>query len=158
MRRRLVLSYGSLLAAVVLALAGPLAVPWVRGDSQQVVTDRITDAAYLAAIAEPAVRSGESQALGSALRRYDELYGICSVVVDADGRTVARSRPAKGAGMCSTTVPGGADPTSAIRRALAGDQVGADTQIWPWGPPWLLTAVPVRSNAEVVGVVVTLSP
>jgi signal transduction histidine kinase len=158
MRRRLVLSYGSLLAAVVLALAVPLAVTSVRGDSQQVVTDRITDAAYLAAIAEPALRTGESQALGSALRRYDELYGICAVVVDADGRTVARSRPTEDTGMCSTAVASGVDPTSALRRALAGDQVGADTQIWPWGPPWLLTAVPVRTNAEVIGVVVTVSP
>jgi signal transduction histidine kinase len=159
MRRRLVLSYGSLLSAVVLALAVPLAVISVRRDSQRLVTARLTDAAYLASMAEPALRTGELPALESALHRYDELYGICAVVVDADGHAVARSAPSgvPGAGRCTDSTVISGDLTVAIGRALAGDQVGPETRIWPWGPPWLLTAVPVLGNAEVIGAVVAWS-
>ncbi|MFI6236565.1 sensor histidine kinase [Micromonospora sp. NPDC050784] len=161
MRRRLVLGYASLLAAVLLALAVPLAITDVGHDSHRVTADRLADAISLAAVAEPALRTGESEALRTALVRYEDLYGIHALVVDADGRTVAQSRvladASEDAGRAAEAATG-VDIGPVLRRALAGAQEGSDTRIWPWGPHWLVIAIPVSSGGQAVGAVVTLSP
>ncbi|MEV1333624.1 HAMP domain-containing sensor histidine kinase [Micromonospora costi] len=161
MRRRLVLGYASLLAAVLLALAVPLAITDVGHDSHRVTADRLADAIALAAVAEPALHSGESAALRAALVRYEDLYGIHALVADADGRTVAHSGSGADADVDArrtAEAATGVDIGPVLRRALAGAQEGSDTRIWPWGPRWLVIAVPVSSGGQAVGAVVTMSP
>ncbi|MFI1989660.1 ATP-binding protein [Actinoplanes sp. NPDC020271] len=171
MRRRLAVSYGLLLVAVLLALAVPLAVTSLRRNSERIAADRLADAVYLASVAEPALRTGQSRTLLATLRRYGELYGISADVVDMDGRVVtaleALGEPsgtepgtvvAFTAHQAGASVLGRADISAAMRRALAGGQVGGDTRIWPWDDSSLVVAVPVSSNGEVIGAVVTVSP
>ncbi|GGN84356.1 two-component sensor histidine kinase [Actinoplanes lobatus] len=146
MRRRLVVTYLLLLCMVLLALAIPLAVTVASRETDRAVADRLADATRFASLAAPAVRSGELDALTDELRRYQELYGIGTMLVDQDQRvlSVFGSRPA--------------DPAGAIRGALAGHQVGSPETLWPWTTEPLVVAVPVSDGGAVLGVVLTVSP
>ncbi|MBU2665778.1 HAMP domain-containing histidine kinase [Actinoplanes bogorensis] len=166
MRRQLVLSYGALLLAVLVSLAVPLVTISVDHNSQHLASDRLSDVTYLAKLAEPALRTEESAALRAALTRYEQVHGIHGAVIDADRRVVVTSDPTFrffGSQALDATMPPpvGAevpDIGDATRRALAGEQVGLDTRIWPWGPQWLVVAAPVGSGGEISGAVVTVSP
>lgn len=161
MRRRLVLSYGALLLAVLLSLVVPLATISVDHDSQHLTADRLSDAAYLAELAESALQTDESAALHAALVRYEQVHDIHGAVLDVDRRVVVTS---DSAGRFFGPAPREADAVgrpgvaAAVRRALAGERVGFDTRIWPWGPRWLVVAAPVSAGGEVSGAVVTISP
>lgn len=160
MRRRLVLSYGILLLAVLISLAVPLATISVDHASQRLAADRLSDATYLAELAEPAMRTEQAATLRAALARYEQVHQIHGAVIDADRQVVVASAGA-GAffdpGAPQARALGEPGLTAAIRGALVGDQVGFDTRIWPWGPRWLVVAVPVGSGGEVSGAVVTVS-
>jgi signal transduction histidine kinase len=150
MRYRLVGTYLALLTLVLLALEIPLAANVAASRTQAVVIDRNVDAARLASLADPALRTGETHTLTDELDRYFELYDITGAVADRDGKLVA--------------VTG--DPrvfqTPQVRRwlnqALAGERVGAGRTVWPWQSARLAIAVPVTTAGEVVGAVITLSP
>ncbi|MEV0895447.1 HAMP domain-containing sensor histidine kinase [Actinoplanes sp. NPDC049802] len=146
MRRRLVVTYLLLLCMVLLALAIPLAVTVASRETDRAVADRLADATRFASLAAPAVRSGELDTLTGELRRYQELYGIGTMLVDQDQRvlSVFGDRPA--------------DPGWAIRGALAGHQVGSPKTLWPWEDEPLVVAVPVSDGGAVLGVVLTVSP
>jgi signal transduction histidine kinase len=150
MRRRLVAGYLLLLALVLVALEVPLAITIAGRDTARLVADRLTDATRFATLAEPALRSGEFEALRSELDRYDELYGIAAAVVDDAGHPIVASRSA--ADLSSS------DVVNQSRRALAGSQASDDGTIWPWRTRPLVIAVPVGSGGEILGAVVTVSP
>lgn len=149
MRRRLVSTYLLLLTLVLLALELPLCATFAERGTKEMVIDRLIDANLLASVADPALRTGETVALSARLWRYHELYGIDAAVADRDGklRIVAGDRSRFG--------------TEAVRlrldQALAG-QPGSDRVVWPWQGEPLTVAVPVTTNGEVVGAVITLSP
>jgi signal transduction histidine kinase len=149
-RRRLVFGYLILLVLVLAALEVPLCITIAGRDTQRLVADRLADATRFATLAEPALRSGESEALQSELATYDELYGIAAVVVDQDGRPFVASRGSLNL----------ADPAVAkqSRRALGGAQASDDGTVWPWRTGPLVIAVPVGSGGAVLGAVVILSP
>ncbi|MBY8870987.1 HAMP domain-containing histidine kinase [Micromonospora sp. PLK6-60] len=158
MRRHLVRSYGALLVAVLLSLAVPLAAASVGRDSQHLAADRLSDVAYLAKLAEPALRTGESAALDTALSRYEQVYDIHGAVIDADRRVVVSSDPTgRIVDLAAAATADRPDTAGAVRRALAGEQVGFDTRVWPWGPEWLVVAAPIGTGGEVSGAVVTVS-
>jgi signal transduction histidine kinase len=150
MRVRLVGTYLALLALVLLALEIPLAINVAASDTQQMVIDRNADAARFASLADPALRTGKTVFLNDDLHRYHDLYGIAAAIADRDGRLV------------SVTGDPSAFDTQLVResvaRALAGERVGAGHTVWPWQDGPLAIAVPVTTNGEVVGAVVTLSP
>jgi signal transduction histidine kinase len=150
MRTRLVGTYLFLLILVLLALELPLAANVAARHTEQVVIDRDADASRFASLADPALRSGELMTLSSELQRYYELYGIVAAVADRDGTVVA------GTGDRATFDP--PQIRDWLARALAGERVGGDHTVWPWQPAPLAVAVPVTSNGEVVGAVLTLSP
>lgn len=162
MRRQLVVIYGSLLMAVLFALTVPLAITSLDRAGERMTADRLADASYLAAIAGPAIRTGELVTLATTLSRYEEVYGMRAFVVDVD--LALASSPGRGrhfplkTEVRSTTDVESAGLRTAIDQALAGDQVTSPPRIWPWGPRQLTVAVPVRDNGQVVGAVVTLSP
>jgi signal transduction histidine kinase len=150
MRRRLIAGYLLLLALVLVALEVPLAITIAGRDTARLVADRLTDATRFATLAEPALRSGESEALRSELDRYDELYGITAAVVDEEGHPIVASRNA--VDLTAT------DVVNQSHRALAGSQASDDGTIWPWRSRPMVVAVPIGSGGEILGAVVTVSP
>jgi signal transduction histidine kinase len=150
MGRRLIAGYTLLLVLVLIALEVPLGATLAGRDSQRMVADRLADAMWFGTLAEQALRTGDLVDLESELDRYHDLYDIGAGVVDADGREVTafprdlvlHSGPAR---RCSQT-------------ALAGQQVGDDTVIWPWTDGPLIIAVPVGGGGESFGAVVLVSP
>ncbi|HWS37982.1 MAG TPA: HAMP domain-containing sensor histidine kinase [Actinoplanes sp.] len=146
MRRRLVVTYLLLLCITLLALEIPLAVTVASRETERAVADRLADATRFASLAAPAVRSGERETLTEELRRYHELYGIGTMLVDQDQRLLSvYGRPPE-------------DTGPAIRGALAGHQVGTPETLWPWESRPLVVAVPISDGGAVLGVVLTVSP
>ncbi|WP_433794485.1 sensor histidine kinase [Actinoplanes sp. CA-252034] len=146
MRRRLVVTYLLLLCMVLLALEIPLAVTVASRETDRAVADRLADATRFASLAAPAVRSGDLDALNDELRRYQDLYGIGTLLVDQDQQVLS----AFGADPAATAV--------AVRGALAGHQVSSPQTLWPWVREPLMVAVPISDGGAVLGVVLTVSP
>lgn len=150
MRRRLVLTYLALLALVLVALEVPLGSYIAAWHTEEVVVDRLLDATRLASVAEAALRERHTEALIAEMERYHELYGISCAVGDRDAAMVA--------------VVGDADASEApsvlplLRQALAGDRSGGERTVLPWRTEPLAVAVPVTSEGEIIGAVVTFSP
>jgi signal transduction histidine kinase len=150
MRVRLVGTYLALLVLVLLALELPLAANVAASRTQELVIDRNADAARFASLADPALRTGKSVFLDDDLQRYHDLYGIAAAIADRDGKLIS-----------ATGDPGAFDTAEARRavtQALGGERVGAGHTVWPWQREPLIIAVPVTTNGEVVGAVITLSP
>ena len=150
MRRRLVITYLVMLAAVLLALEIPLGSNVAAGHTDEMVVDRLLDANRLASIAEPALREGRIQGLSDELDQYRRIYGIAAAVVDREATLVA----------VAGNVQAFDRPLvhQRMREALAGARAGGTGTIWPWQSAPLTLAVPVTSGGEVIGAVVTLSP
>ena len=149
MRRRLVITYVLLLCMVLLALEVPLAVSLTNRETQRVLADRLADATRFASLAAPAMRTGELDSLTDELRRYHELYGIGTMLVDQDQQVLS---------VFGRPVPDPEHAGLAIRGALAGRQVGTPSTLWPWQEHPLVVAVPVSDGGAVLGTVLTVSP
>lgn len=149
MRRRLVSTYVLLLCMVLLALEVPLAVSLTNRETQRVLADRLADATRFAALAAPALRGNEFDTVKAELRRYYDLYGIGSVLLDQDAQVKS---------VFGGPLPGDERMHPAIRGALAGRQMGTPTTLWPWQEQPLIVAVPVNDGGAVLGTVVTISP
>ncbi|MBU2663862.1 HAMP domain-containing histidine kinase [Actinoplanes bogorensis] len=148
MRRRLVTSYVLLLCLVLLALEVPLAITLTNRETQRVLADRTADATRFASLAAPAMRTNELGAVVDELRRYQELYGIGTMLVDQDQQVL------------SVFGDSNPDPDRAslvIRGALAGRMVGTPATLWPWQTHPLVVAVPINEGGAVLGAVVTIS-
>jgi signal transduction histidine kinase len=150
MRRRLFASYLLLLVIVLAALEVPLAVTMAGRDTQRLIADRLADATRFATLAEPALRTGEIEALRSELITYEQVYGIAAAVIDEDGQQLVASRIA-----FDLDAP---EVVSQWRRALNGSQAADDGTVWPWRDHPIVVAVPVGSGGAIVGAVVTVSP
>jgi len=150
MRRRLFASYLLLLVLVLAALEVPLAVTIAGRDTQRLIADRLADATRFATLAEPALRTGEIDALRSELVTYEEVYGIQAAVVDEDGQLLVASR--LGFDLSATNV------ANQYRRAFNGSQAADDGIVWSWRGDPVVIAVPVGSGGAILGAVVTVSP
>ncbi len=150
MRRRLLVTYVSLLTVAIAALAVPLAVSIAIHNTRDVFLDRQGDTNRFASFSDTALRTGQTASVTTRLTTYDELFGITAVVVNRDGRLVASSR----------TYPHLDDPEvrSAIRAALASEGTTADRVVWPWQTRPLVVAEPVGHGGDIIGAVVTISP
>jgi signal transduction histidine kinase len=154
-RRRLRITYVSLLAAVLLGLDVPLATTLVAREAQAMFIDRLNDTARFAALAEPALaepalRAGRLAALRAELRQYDAMFGIAAAVVGRDGRLVLASRD--GLDITAAAVRGPIDA------ALSDRHAGLQRTIWPWQDEPLVVAEPVGRGGEIIGAALTVSP
>ncbi len=150
------------MAAVLLALGVPLAVSLAAAQQQEVVVDRIDDAARFASLAQFVTDRPTGSRVGpegqrgvtlrSELQQYDEVYGIRAGVFYRDHSAMAHAPetwylPAKGEGR------------DAFEEALLGRRSHDPAQIWPWdSKKRLVVASPVIRDGDVVAVVVTDSP
>lgn len=150
MRRRLIVTYVTLLAAVLVGLNVPLAVTIAGTVANRMFADRQGDTARFASLAEPALRTNQLGALGNQLRQHDQMFGIAAAVVTRDGRPVLASRS-------------GIDLTEprlreAVDAALSGQRADLAPRTWPWQGAPMVVAEPVGRGGEVTGAALTISP
>jgi signal transduction histidine kinase len=149
-RRRLLITYVTLLVAVLAGLNIPLAVTRAASDAQTMFIDRLNDTARFASLAEPALRTGQARSLEAELRQYDAMFDIAAAVVARDSHLVLASRA-------------GFDVDDPVTRehldaALSGERAPFRTAPWPGGGGPLIVAEPVGTAGEIIGAVVTVSP
>ena len=152
MHRRLLVVLVPLAVLLVAALGVPLGVTVAEREMQEVYVDRLNDVGRFASLADTALSTGRTEALGQELTRYHELYGIPVAVIDTSGtvllgpdaayRQAARSEPA---------LP------RIVTAALAGARSEPSAEWAPWHDSALVVAEPVGRDSEVVGAVVTIS-
>jgi len=149
-RRRLLVTYVTLLIAVLGGLTVPLALTIASRDAQTMFIDRLNDTARFAALAEPAMRSGRFTVLGAEMSQYDALYDISAAVVGRDGIPVLSSRA--NIDLADGTV------RQRIEAALSGEHSRAGETTWPWRGDPLVVAEPIGHGGEVIGAALTISP
>ncbi|HEY3503818.1 MAG TPA: HAMP domain-containing sensor histidine kinase [Actinocatenispora sp.] len=150
MRRRLLITYLSLLGVALVAFLAPLSVAIAQRETQSVFIDRVNDTTRFAAIAEQALPSRYTSVLQDEMSSYDRLYGIGVAVVLPDGTIRLSSRS-------------GIDPFSdAVRgqfqAALSGTRAQSSGVVWPWQDDPMVVAEPIGNSGMISGVVVTVSP
>lgn len=150
MRRRLRVTYVSLLAAVLIGLNLPLASTLATRASQTMFIDRLNDTARFAALAEPALRTGRAAALDAELRQYDRMFGIAVAVVGRDGRAVLATREGLDVGAARVV--------DHVDAALSGQHAAFADTVWPWHDEPMVVAAPVRRGGQIIGAVLTVSP
>lgn len=151
MRRRLLVTYLSLLAAVLLGISVPFAAILAADATRTAYIDRQKDTARFASISEPAINTGRVSPLQAELAQHEQLYGITAAIVDRDERVVLASR----SGVDLDQEP---QLRSRVQAALSGVRAGAGDVVWPWRATPLIVTEPVTSNGEIIGVAVTISP
>jgi signal transduction histidine kinase len=144
------ITYLTLLGGVLLALAVPLAATIAGRDTKTVLIDRLNDIGRFASLAEPAVRTGQVEALSWDLESYNSLYGIGVAVFDRYRRIVVASP-----GWLRRDDP---EVDAALDAALVGERPGMDRVVWPWRQGPLVVAEPVSRGGDIIGAVVTMSP
>lgn len=150
MRRRLLITYLSLLGVVLVAFLVPLAITIASRETQGVFIDRVDDTSRFAAIAEPALRTSRVSALQAEISEYDKLYGIGVAIVEPDGVLRIASR----SGIDPKTQP----LKAAVNTALSGTRAPAQGIVWPWHTGPMVVAEPIGNSGAIEGVAVTVSP
>ncbi len=147
MRRRLLASYLTLAAIVLLALEIPLAVTFARNERRDLTTKVERDAVAMASLSEDTLEQGTSTA-GIAARAAQ--YGIDTggrvVIVDTTGQAVADTTDPDVAGRDFATRP-------EIAEALTGAVATGTRHSNTLGDDILYVAVPVASGGTVHGAV-----
>jgi signal transduction histidine kinase len=154
MKRRLLLSYLSITAFVLLVLEIPLGVSYANSVERRLTSDLQHDAFAMAIQSQqplaavgtttPAVPgSGELQLIAD---RYQQRAGGRVVIVDRAGTSVADSDHSSPVGRDFSTRP-------EITRALAGEEVSGTRTSHTLGTDLLYVALPVASATGVQGVV-----
>ncbi|MCR6488089.1 HAMP domain-containing histidine kinase [Amycolatopsis sp. OK19-0408] len=140
----------TLVALLVFGLGIPLARSIAAGAQQDLFLDRLTDTARFASLAQRPLLDNKPWLLEPDLHRYTEVYGVRVVVVDQDGRPVARS-DAEPIDLKAERL---SDP---VHEALAGRRSQPAGVLMPWDDTPLVLAEPVLADGEVRGAVVSVS-
>jgi signal transduction histidine kinase len=146
MTRRLLLSYLSITALVLLALELPLGVTFARAERDRLVTAVERDASVLASFAEEPLEAGHGRGLQAVADQYQRRTGGRVVLVDRQGITVGDSDP---------PAPGRRDLSTRpeIAAALGGQRAVGSRVSTTLGSDFLYVAVPVASMGRVYGAV-----
>lgn len=151
MRKRLIITYMSLTALLLLALAVPLALTAAMNDFHHLAFRGLTDTARFAARAAPFLREqAGGTALRESLREYEARTGAVVVIVDNAGAVVASSRPG-----VDLSRP---DWQSRLRQALGGES--SEVVDYPYNVQALplFIAEPVDGDGVVLGAAATITP
>ena len=150
MRTRLLLILLTLMGLVLLSLGLPLGRSLADQHQQTMFLDRLGDTARFASLAGQAVSADDRDVLREELVRYGQVYRSAAVVLDHDGRVVARSG--------DPVALGGEAVRERIATAAAGRRSDAPPFVWPWDTRPLVVVEPVYRAGDVVGVALTSSP
>ena len=151
MKRRLLFSYLTITAFVLLVLEIPLGVSYANSVERRLTSDLQHDAFAMAIqsqqpLAATGATAPDANALQAVADRYHDSAGGRVVIVDRAGRSVADSDPTSPVGRDFSTRP-------EIRRALAGEEVSGSRSSHTLGTELLYVALPVASATGVQGVV-----
>jgi signal transduction histidine kinase len=150
MKRRLLVSYLSITAFVLLVLEIPLGVSYSNSVERRLTSDLQHDAFALAIHSQEPLDSTPSPAQARELQalavRYRDSAGGRVVIVDADGRSIADSDPSSPVGRDFSTRP-------EIQRALQGAEVSGTRASHTLGRDLLYVALPVGSVDGIQGAV-----
>lgn len=150
MKRRLLVSYLSITAFVLLVLAIPLGVSYSNSVERRLTSDLQHDAFSLAIRSRAPLAEGGSaeqrRALEAMAARYRDSAGGRVVVVDADGRSIADSDPGSPVGRDFSSRP-------EIERALQGAEVSGSRSSRTLGSDLLYVALPIGSVDGIQGAV-----
>ncbi|WP_327086399.1 HAMP domain-containing histidine kinase [Nonomuraea sp. NBC_01738] len=141
MNSRLVVTFTTLIAFLITALAVPLGIAYATHRTNRLLLDRRADATRFAELADQAARDDDHKALSDEVGRYAELYGAAVQVRDREGNVVAFSGHVT------------ADDRDAVRLALSGRTTEDLPTISPFGPRTVLLAEPAGRDAQLSGVV-----
>ena len=146
MTRRLLLSYLSITAFVLLIIEVPLGVTFARAERDRLVAAVERDATVLATLVEDSLEAGATSGLDPVASGYQDRTGGRVVVVDRQGVTVADSDP---------PAPGRRDLSTRpeIAAALRGQHTAGSRSSTTLGSAFLYVAVPVASQGQVYGAV-----
>lgn len=150
MRSRLLPVMLFLVVSVLLGLGVPLARSLSDSERQRMFLDRLTMTERLASLAQRPLLTAQDESLGKVLRRYKEVFGVTSLVVDRDGTPVAQGAPAPP--LSDAAVKSG------LGDALAGRQPESTGTFLPWSDRPMVLAEPVMVDGDVRGAVITVSP
>jgi signal transduction histidine kinase len=144
MTRRLLLTYLTLTAFVLVVLEIPLGLSFARSQRAQLAAAVERDATVLASFAEDQLEAGTATGLAALARAYHERTGGRVVIVDRTGLSLADSDP---------PAPGTRDFSSRpeIAAALRGDVATGDRFSTTLDSGLLYVAVPVASGGQVHG-------
>jgi signal transduction histidine kinase len=149
-KRRLLVSYLSITAFVLLVLAIPLGVSYSNSVERRLTSDLQHDAFALAIRSRDALADGASaeqaRELQSLAARYRDSAGGRVVIVDAEGRSIADSDPSSPVGRDFSTRP-------EIQRALQGAEVSGTRSSATLGGDLLYVALPIGSVDGIRGAV-----
>lgn len=155
MRRRLVLTYLTMLAVVLIVLEVPLAISYAQRQKQQLYLDRLADTARFAAMADPVLaapdspsRAQDEEKLRDEMDRYDNVYGVAVAIVDRTGIRIS-SRDVSAFSSELNTRTGG---------ALGSSRNEASAVYWPWDKGPLVVTQSIGPDSEKHGTAVTISP
>jgi signal transduction histidine kinase len=146
MTRRLLLSYLSITAFVLLIIEVPLGVVFARAERDRLVAAVERDAAVLATVVEDTLEAGATSGVDPVAAGYRDRTGARVVVVDRQGVTVADSDP---------PAPGRRDLSTRpeIAAALRGQHTTGSRSSSTLDSSFLFVAVPVASQGRVYGAV-----
>jgi len=152
-RARLVLAAAYLLAAVVVALAVPLALSVDRRATSELESDVVADATALSGRVADLVRLGATDQLTAVVDAATVGDGARTVVVDASGAVLADSAGATAAGEAFAT---GARPE--FEPALDGRIDVRERHSETLGEDLLLVTVPVTDRGDAIGALRVSAP
>jgi len=150
-RRRLLISYLSITALVLILLEVPLGLAFASAERRHLETTQQHDAFLLALHSEELLRQGASSRakIQQLAERYRDAHGGHVVFVDADGRRIADSSVSSG------EVP--SDRRLArqpeIKRALSGRDSTGERYSRAAGDDIVYVAIPIESDGRLYGVV-----
>jgi signal transduction histidine kinase len=150
-KRRLLFSYLSITAFVLLVLEIPLGVSYANSVERRLTSDLQHDAFALAIRSQESLdvrtaNAADQDQLQVLANRYRRSAGGRVVVVDAHGKSVADSDPSSATGRDFSTRP-------EIREALAGAEVSGTRASHTLGTQLLYVALPVGSATGIQGAV-----
>ena len=146
MTRRLLLSYLSITAFVLLILEIPLGITFARAERERLIIAVERDATVLGSFAEEALEAGSTAGLQELATQYQQRTGGRVVLVDRDGITVGDSEPPS---------PGRRDLSTRpeIAAALRGSRAVGARASTTLGSAFMYVAVPIASQGTVHGAV-----
>jgi signal transduction histidine kinase len=146
MTRRLLLSYLSITAFVLLALEIPLGITFARAERDRLIAAVDRDATVLGSFAEESLEAGTTTGLQSLATEYQRRTGGRVVLVDHQGITVGDSDPPALGRRDLSTRP-------EIAMALGGRRAVGSRSSSTLGSNFLYVAVPIASAGNVYGAV-----
>lgn len=156
MTRRLILSYVSITALVLILLEVPLGFAFARSERDGLRSDVQHDAFVLALRSEESLENTPEVAhelLQPLAEQYQRDQGGRVVFVDAQGLLVADSDPPDLASGAASEIGRDFSSRPEIRRALAGSEVIGQRRSDTLGTDVLFVAVPIVSGGDLHGVV-----